>query len=106
MECKRANVEPFRFQNIFDVQPCVISHSNTYLYLWDRSRRPEGGEWELIKISSEIQTVGLYPENHPSPQAFWPEFGIAMKSYTNTKGLERASETTKQIRSELENLLH
>ena len=29
-----------------------------------------GGEWEPIKISSEIQTVGLYPENHPSPQAF------------------------------------
>jgi Leucine-rich repeat (LRR) protein len=46
--------------------------------LWDRSRRPEGGEWEPIKISSEIQTVGLYPENHPSPQAFWPKFGIAM----------------------------
>ena len=29
-----------------------------------------GGEWEPIKISSEIQTVGLYPENHPSPQVF------------------------------------
>ena len=25
-----------------------------------------GGECEPIKISSEIQTVGLYPENHPS----------------------------------------
>ena len=29
-----------------------------------------GGEWEPIKISFEIQTVGLYPENHPNPQAF------------------------------------
>ena len=29
-----------------------------------------GGEWEPIKISFEIQIVGLYPENHPSPQAF------------------------------------
>ena len=29
-----------------------------------------GGEWEPIKISSEIQTVGLYPENHPNPQTF------------------------------------
>ena len=29
-----------------------------------------GGEWEPIKISSEIHTVDLYPENHPSPQAF------------------------------------
>ena len=36
----------------------------------DRSRRPEGGEWEPIKISSEIQTVSLYLEKHPSPQAF------------------------------------
>ena len=22
--------------------------------MWDRSRRPEGGEWEPIKISAEI----------------------------------------------------
>ena len=53
--------------------------------LKDRSRRPEGGEWEPIKISSEIQTVGLYPENHPSPQAFWPKFGIAMEKLNQHK---------------------
>ena len=28
----------------------------------DRNRRPEGGEWEPIKISLEIQPVGLYPK--------------------------------------------
>src|SRR6185369_14081698 len=44
-----------------------------------------GGEWEPIKISSEIQTVGLYPENHPSPQAFWPKFGIAMEKLNQHK---------------------
>jgi len=44
-----------------------------------------GGEWEPIKISSEIQTVGLYPENHPSPQAFWPKFGITMEKLNQHK---------------------
>src|SRR6185503_19803562 len=42
-------------------------------------------EWEPIKISSEIQTVGLYPENHPSPQAFWPKFGIAIEKLNQHK---------------------
>ena len=51
--------------------------------MWDRSQRPEGGEWEPIKISSEIQTVSLYPENHP--QAFWPKFGIAMEKLNQHK---------------------
>ena len=51
----------------------------------DRSRRPEGGEWEPIKISLEIETVGLYPENHPRPQAFWPKFGIAMEKLNQHK---------------------
>ena len=44
-----------------------------------------GVEWEPIKISFEIQTVGLYPENHPSPQAFWPKFGIAMEKLNQHK---------------------
>ena len=55
------------------------------MFMWDRSRRPEEGEWEPIKISSEIQTAGLYPENHPSPQAFWPKFGIAMEKLNQHK---------------------
>ena len=44
-----------------------------------------GGEWEPIKISSEIQTAGLYPENHPSSQAFWLKFGIAMEKLNQHK---------------------
>jgi len=44
-----------------------------------------GVEWEPIKISFEIQTVGLYPENHPSPQAFWPKFGIAIEKLNQHK---------------------
>ena len=33
----------------------------------------------------EIRIVGLYPENHPSTQAFWPKFGIAMEKLNQHK---------------------
>ena len=36
----------------------------------DRNRRTEGGEWEPIKISLEIHTIGLYSKITTIPQEF------------------------------------
>ena len=53
--------------------------------LRDRSRRPEGGWMGADQNFFKIWIVGLYPENHPSPQAFWPKFGIAMEKLNQHK---------------------
>ncbi|KAG2558749.1 hypothetical protein PVAP13_8NG343600 [Panicum virgatum] len=40
--------------------------------LWDRSRRPEGGEWEPIKISSKFKSSAYVPKS-PKPSSVLTE---------------------------------
>ena len=56
-----------------------------FAYMRGRNRRPEGGECEPMKISSKIQTVGLYPKITTSPQEFQVKFGIAMEELNQHK---------------------
>ena len=56
-----------------------------HTYVRDRNWRPEGGEWKPIKISSKFEPSAYIPKNHPSPQAFWPKFRIAMKQLNQHK---------------------
>ena len=44
----------------------------------------------------KIWIVGLYPENHPNPQAFWPKFGIAMEELNQHKR-PRTSERNQEV---------
>ena len=51
--------------------------------MWDRNWRPEGGEWEPIKISSEIDPSAYIPK---SPQALEPRSArIAMDKLSRSK---------------------
>ena len=51
--------------------------------MWDRSRRPEGGEWEPIKISSKFETSAYFPK---SPQALKPRSArIAMNKLSRSR---------------------
>ena len=62
--------------------------------LWDRSWRPEGGEWEPIKISSEIDPSAYIPK---SPQALEPRSArIAMDQLSRSRRprLQRGSKAS------------
>ena len=59
----------YAYQKASVLLPSILIMTNM-LNVGPKPATRGGGEWEPIKISSEIQTVGLYPENHPSPQAF------------------------------------
>ena len=83
-----------------------------------KTRRTEatrgGGEWEPIKISSKFEPSDYIPKNHPSLQAFWPKFGVAMeklnqhkrsrtserKHEANRKRIEKTAELICQDRSD------
>ena len=68
--------------------PCSASKyfpmlQSLYTHLWDRSWRPEGGEWEPIKISSEIDPSAYIPK---SPQALQPRSArIAMDKLSRNR---------------------
>ena len=72
--------------------------------LWDRSRRPEGGEWEPIKISSKFESSAYVPKSHKPSSVLTKVWSSYWKAKPTQKGLELASETTKQIGSETEKL--
>ena len=63
------------------VKPSSI---NVHL-LWDRSRRPEGGEWKPIKNFFRNSNCRPMSQNRPNPQAFWPKFGVAIEKLTQQK---------------------
>ena len=68
--------------------------------MWDRSWRPEGGEWEPIKISSKSESFAYVPK---SPQALQPRSArIAMDQLSRSRRPRsqrgsKASETSQII---------
>ena len=66
--------------------------------LWDRSRRPEGGEWEPIKISSKFESSAYIPKS-PNPSSVLTK---VWSSYWRAKPTQKVSNQRTKTRSESE----
>jgi len=66
--------------------------------LWDRSRRPEGGEWEPIKISSKFESSAYVPKS-PKPSNVLTK---VWSSYWKAKPTQQASNERAKPRSKSE----
>src|SRR6185312_9893597 len=64
----------------------------------DRSRRPEGGEWEPIKISSKFKSSAYVPKS-PKPSSVLTK---VWSSYRKANPTQRASNQRTKTRSESE----
>ena len=73
----------------------VLIPINVHGMVKDRSRRPEGGEWEPIKISLKFETSAYVPK---SPQALEPRSArIAMNKLSRSRRprLQRGSKASR-----------
>ena len=65
--------------------------------LRDRNRWPEGGEWEPIKISSEIDPSAYIPEitASPQPKVWENSYGLAISQQHTLENFAEAKEPTR-----------